>query len=192
MVLDEVDPASLPPKREYITENLKQLCERFGNLDAGVFLGMLIEKTAKAITPHDWTKAVTELLATFQDDDLDAIDIDLEAIPVKTRFEKAQPAVCDLAGVPLYKTIARITYGGQERTCAVLSRRKGEKQLPIATFEMLTNDDANWVSDAIIPFSGWQAGQEYESLLTINTFCKLGFGSLDTTEAVERPTETRL
>ena len=186
LVLDEVDPATLPPKREYTTENLKQLCERFGNLDAGVFLGMLIEKTAKAITPHDWTKAVTELLATFQDDDLDAINIDLEAIPVKTRFEKAQPAVCDLAGVPLYKTIAHITYGGQERICAVLSRRKGENQPPIATFEMLTNDDAKWVSDAIIPNSGWQAGQEYESLLTINKFCHLGFGSLDTTETVDR------
>ena len=185
LVLDEVDPASLPPKREYITEYLKQLCVSYGSLDAGVFLGMLIEKTAKATTPLDWTIAVKELLAKFQDDDLDAIDIDLEAIPVKTRFEKAQPAVCDLAGVPLYKTIAHITYGTQERTCAVLSRREGEKELPIATFEMLTNDDAKWVSDAIIPTSGWQAGQEYESLLTINTFCKLGFGSLDSTEAVE-------
>ena len=124
MVLDEVDPASLPPKREYITENLKQLCDRFGSLDAGVFLGMLIEETAKAITPHDWAIAVTELLAKFDDAKLDAIDVELEAIPVKTRFEKAQPAVCDLAGVPLYRTIAHITYGGQERTCAVLSRRE--------------------------------------------------------------------
>ena len=185
LVLDEVDPASLPPKREYITENLKQLCERFGSHDVGVFLGMLLEKTAKATTPLDWTIAVTELLAKFQDDVLDVIDIEMEAIPVKTRFEKAQPAVCDLAGVPLYKTIVHITYGGQERTCAVLSRRKGEKQPPIATFEMLTDDDVNWVSDAIIPNSGWQAGQEYESLLTVNTFCHLGFGSLDTTEAVE-------
>ena len=186
LVLDEADPASLPPKREYTTEYLKQLCERFGSLDAGVFLGMLIEKTAKAITPHDWTVAITNLLAKFDDAELDAIDIELEAIPVKTRFEKAQPAVCDLAGVPLYKTIAHITYGGQERTCAVLSRRKGEKQPPIATFEMLTNDDANWVSDAIIPKTGWQFGKEYESLLTINTFCKLGFGSLDTAETVDR------
>ena len=147
---------------------------------------MLIEKTAKAITPHDWTIAVKGLLAKFDDAQLDAIDIDLEAIPVKTRFEKAQPAVCDLAGVPLYKTIAHVSYGGQERICAVLSRRKGEKGLPIASFEMLTNDDAKWVSDAIIPISGWKADQEYESLLTINTFCKLGFGSLDTTETVDR------
>ena len=185
LVLDEVDPASLPPKREYITEYLKQLCVSYGSLDAGVFLGMLIEKTAKATTPLDWTIAVKELLAKFDDSDLDAIDTDLEAIPVKTRFEKAQPAVCDLAGVPLYRTIAHITYGGQERTCAVLTRRNGENQPPIATFEMLTNDDAKWVSDAIMPNSGWQAGQEYESLLTINTFCHLGFGSLDTTEAVE-------
>ena len=36
-----------------------------------------------------------------------------------------------------------------------------------------------------MPKSGWQAGQEYESLLTVNTFCHLGFGSLDSTEAVE-------
>ena len=125
LVLDEVDPPSLPPKREYITENLKQLCDRFGSHDAGVFLGMLIEETAKAITPHDWTIAVTELLAKFDDAKLDAIDVELEAIPVKCRFEKAQPAVCDLAGVPLYRTIAHITYGTQERIlCSFISPQR--------------------------------------------------------------------
>ena len=186
LVLDEVDPASLPPKRSYTTEHLKQLIKDFEGFDVSVFLKMLIEKTAAASAASDWANAVKELLTKFDDPELEDMDTELQGIPAKVVFEKAKKPLYDLKNKRLYNTIAHLTYGNQTRTCAVLSRRKGEKKLPIGTFETLSDGRLDWVSDRIFPPDGWKPDTQYPTPLTINTFCRLGFGAMDTPESVAR------
>lgn len=185
LVLDEVDPASLPPRRGYITEYLKQMAYDYREFDAGIFLAALIKETSTATTPIAWATALTGVLDKFTTADLNAVDIELEGIPVDVSFEDARDVEVDLRGESLYRTIAHITYRGMKRTCAVLSKREGEKELPISAFEQFTKEHLDgWISDNIYPSEGWQQGCEYSKLLTINTFCRLGFGTMDTPESV--------
>ena len=185
LVLDEVDPATLPPKRGYTTDFLNQIADDYQCFNAGKFLDMLIKETARATSPNAWATAVKGVLDTFHQIDLDTIDIELEGIPVNVEFEESPNPLFDLKGEKVYSTVAHITYKGETRSCAVLTRRKGEKGLPVALYEMLHDGSLDaWISDKIYPAEGWIPDFQYPKLLKFETFLRLGFGSMDTPEAI--------
>ena len=178
--LDEVDPASLPPKRGYTTEYLKQIAKDYEGFDAGVFLNMFIKETSPATTPLEWTEAVKGVLSKFLPKDLQDIDIQLQDILVSVEFEKATNVQYDLRNKPLYQTLAHITYRGVTRTCAVL-----DSETPASVHDWLNKTDLDaWISDAIYPAEGWQSGTVYPKLLQLDTFFRLGFVSTRTREFV--------
>ena len=197
LVLDEVDPAALPPKRSYNTEHLKQITYDYRDFDAGTFLKMLIEETANLTTnlPNgldiaqlerakrlEWAKRVKTLLGKFQPSDLNAIDIQLNGIPAHACFQTPINVQNDLNGKPLYRTLAKISYRGTTRIAAVLN----DDTHP-TVFETLNKTPLDgWVHDTIFPTQGWQHGKSYPVLLKVNTFCRLGFGAMDTPENVSR------
>ena len=185
LVLDEVDPATLPPKREHATEFLNQIADDYQRFDAGNFLDMLIKETARATSPKAWATAVKDVLGKHLPSELETIDIELEGIPVNVGFEESPNPLFDLKGDKVFSTVAHITYKGDTRSCAVLSRRKGEKGLPVALYEMLHDGSLDaWISDNIYPAEGWIPDNQYPKLLKFETFLRLGFGSMDTPEAI--------
>ena len=182
LVLDEVDPADLPPKRGYRTEHLKQIASDFRDFTAGVFLKMLIEKTSPAIEPMEWATAVKEVLAEFPSTDLDTIDNQLQNIPVHISFEKSESTQCTLMDNPIYRTLAHITYHNMTRTCAVLT----EESDP-TVYEKVNQAGLNgWVENYILPEDGWVEGKRYPDLLNIDDFCRIGFGSMRSPESIGR------
>ena len=185
LVLDEVDPATLPPKRGYSTEFFNQIADDYQRFDAGNFLDMLIKETARATSPKAWATAVKDVLGKHLPSELETIDIELEGIPVNVGFEESPNPLFDLKGDKVFSTVAHITYKGDTRSCAVLTRRKGEKGLPVALYEMLHDGSLDaWISDKIYPAEGWIPDNQYPKLLKFETFLRLGFGSMDTPESI--------
>lgn len=185
MVLDEVSPQDLPPKRAYHTETLKRLALDYKGHDAGFFLETLLQEThtitARDTTPseqvrvsQEWTEAVKNVLARFEDTDLQSIDTELQAIPVVVEFTHAENPPKDLRGYDLYCAFARITYRGKTKDVVVRNA-----EVPAEVFYVLNTTGYESVSHRILPREGWQKGKSYPVLLTIDTFCQIGLGSLD-------------
>ena len=86
LCLDEADPASLPPKRGYITDTLRKTAKNYSGLEAGFFLNRMIQATSTETTPLEWLIAVKNLLDLYDDEDLDEIDNQLRGIPVDVVF----------------------------------------------------------------------------------------------------------
>lgn len=182
LVLDEVDPASLPPKRGYVTEHLKQLITDFSDFKAGDLLTELVRETAIATTPNQWATAMKKVFDMFPAAILDDIDMQLQGLPVSVRFQVPETPDLDLNGNPLYRTVAHITYHNETRTCAVLP-----KDTHATIFETLRSADLDgWVSENILPDDGWLPDKDYPKLLKVDTFCQIGFGAMDTPEGVNK------
>ena len=183
LILDEVNPADLPPKREFDTETLKNTAWNYREYEAGQVLQQLIKETSTAITPSQWVESVKRVVGNLAEPDVTEIDTQFQGVPVDVSFESIPPKH-DLTGKVLYNKLATIRYENKTAVCAVLKRRDGEKELPIGLFETLNTEGVHWIPDAIFPNTGWHAGTQYQKLLNITTFLRLGFGSMNSPEAV--------
>ena len=181
LVLDEADPASLPPKRGYETAHIKRMADDYKAFETGGFLKQLITETASAVTPLEWTNAVKTVIVGYDDDTLDAIDRQMQGMPVDVQFERLpnENIEYDLNGNALYRTLAHITYRGTTKTCTVLP-----DDLDVSVFKCLTKTDYPAVSHKILPHGGWVPGQSYPRLLYLTTFCAIGFGRLKTVDDI--------
>ena len=185
LCLDESDPASLPPKRGYTTQNLKESAICYKSLDAGRFLDALLENTSKATTKPDyaagvaaWVAGVQKVIEKYDDELLDAIDREMQGIPVSVEFEKVVPEY-DLLGQAMYNTLAHITYKDKTKTAVVL-----QEEVHPSVYEALASGDCPYVASHIIPIGGWHPGESYTRILWLETFCRLGFGSLGSVDDV--------
>ena len=180
LILDEIDPARLPPQRTYSTLTLRNLAEAHGKTPAGNFLCNFVKETSIATSPIQWARIVKNELSKYTTKELDIIDSQLQEIPAYVSFEKASNPQLDLRGVSLYTSIAHITCFGETRTCAVVS----DKDAPI--LETLDADGIGWISDSVYPAEGWEHGEQYNIPLFITTYCRLGFGTMDTLQEIEK------
>ena len=177
LILDEVNPADLPPKREFDTETLKNTAWNYREYEAGHILQQLIKETSTAITPSQWVESVKRVVGNLAETDVTEIDTQFQGVPVDVSFESVPPKH-DLNGKVLYNTLATIEYEDTIAVCAVLKRRDGEKELPIGLFETLNTEGLHWIPDTILPNTRWHAGTQYPKLLNITTFFAIRFSAV--------------
>lgn len=175
-VLDEVDPADLCPQRSYTNRLLEQIYEQYRDVDceAAPFLRKFIRETATATNELEWTETVRELLKHHTPETLAEIDADLQRSPVKIKFAAASNPPKDLDNRPVYKHIAHITYKDKTIPSAILTDPDDE--------EFLETD--KWILKNECMPKLFNYTDEYHTLITINTFIRLGFVSLDTPESI--------
>ena len=175
-VLDEVDPADLCPRRSYTNRLLEQIYEQYRDVDceAASFLRKFIRETATATNELEWTETVRELLKHHTPETLAEIDDDLQRIPVKIKFAAASNPPRNLDNRPVYKHIAHITYKDKTIPCAILTDP--------ADIEFLETN--KWILKNECMSKPFNYTDEYHTLITINTFIRLGFVSLQTPEDI--------
>ena len=183
LCLDEADPASLPPERGYVTDSLKRAANDYDGFESGEFLNALLRETSTATKPLDWTNAVKSVLDVYDNDALNEIDQQLRGIPVSVTFQQVAPneREYDLNDRLMYMTLAHVTYRQKTVTCAIL-----RDEIDASVYETCTQTDYPSVPEAIIPKEGWIDRRVYTRLLFLETFCRIGFGSLKTADDVLR------
>ena len=181
LALDEADPASLPPERGYLTDQLKRAADDYKGFESGDFLNALLRETSTENTPLGWTNAVKSVLEMYDDDTLNEIDRQLQGIPVEVRFERVDDDAVeyDLTERAMYFTIAHITYGGKKQSCAVL-----RDEIDDSVYEVCTKTDYPPIAEKIVPVDGYTPDVLYNRFLFLETFCRIGFGNLKTTDDV--------
>ena len=176
LVLDEPNPADLPPKRVINTEVLlKKVADSQGVTHD--FLTDLIEKLSTAQEGVDFVERTKALLeADKYRHVLPTIDDELAKISVTTTFHKAENPVKGLTGKPLHDMFAIVEYQGQVVTCAVLS-----KKVSPVLFEV--HSDIPWIK---APNKAVELDKPYRWFVSLAVFCRLGFGSLESVESITR------
>ena len=175
-VLDEVDPADLCPQRSYTNRLLEQIYEQYRDVDceAAPFLRKFIRETATATNELEWTETVRELLKHHTPATLQEIDADLQRIPVKIKFAAASNPQKDLENRPVYKHIAHITYKDKTIPCAILTDPD----------DIAFLDTNKWILKNKRMPTLFNYTDEYPMLITLKTFIRLGFVSLQTLESI--------
>ena len=179
LCLDEADLASLPPERGYVTDRLKSTADDYSGFESGAFLNALLRETSTTTTPLDWTNAVKSVLGMYDNDTLNEIDRQLRGIPVSVAFEQVDTVEYDLNHRALYFTLAHITYGDKKQTCAVL-----RDDIDDSVYQVFTKTEYPSISEGIVPPNGFTPGKSYARFLLLETFCRIGFGTLKTADDV--------
>ena len=175
-VLDEVDPADLCPQRSYTNKLLIDIYNEYRDVDCETapFLRKFIRETSTASTPKAWTDSVRKVLSDFTDETLQDIDNELQRIPVTIKFSKAVNPPKNLENRPTYKDIAHITYKNKTIACAILTDPDDAEFL----------DNNKWILNTECMPKTIKNNTEYPILISVNTFIRLGFVSLQTPESI--------
>ena len=133
LVLDEVDPAALPPRREVSQKALQERLQAVEGYDVEVkaFLSLFLKETSVATHPSLWAEAVRSVLGRYPEREWDALIDALEGVPCDVRIENVsvEDSPAGLNGY-LYRHLAHLTYKNKTVTAAVIDT--SEK----ASFEM--------------------------------------------------------
>lgn len=175
-VLDEVDPADLCPQRSYTKRLLEQIYDEYRDVDCETapFMRKFIRETSTASTAKAWTDTVRKVLSDFTDETLQEIDAELQRIPVKIKFSNAVNPPVNLENRPIYKDVAHITYKNKTIACATLTDPDYAEFL----------DNNKWILNTECMPKTIKNDVVYPTLITINTFIRLGFVSLQTPESI--------
>ena len=176
LVLDEPNPADLPPKRVINTEILLQKSAD----SQGATHEFLTDLIAKLSTAQEGVDFVERTKALLEADKyrhaLPIIDEQLAKIAVTITFHKADNPVKALTGEPLHDMFAIVEYQGQSVTCAVL-----RKKVSPVLFEV--HSDITWIK---APNKAVELGEPYGRFVSLTEFCRLGFGSMESLESITR------
>ena len=176
LVLDEPNPADLPPKRGWKSEVLITKSKEYEGVTRS-FLTDLLETTASTDEGAEFVHRVKGLLDSNKyRHALPSIDEQLGKISTTISFQKAETLELDLRGNPLYEFVATLTYNDQSIECAVLP-----KEVTPARFEM--HSDMPWI---LTPKKEFVLNREYGRYLTLKEFCRLGFGNMDNVSSISK------
>ena len=175
-VLDEVDPADLCPRRSYTNRLLEQIYEQYRDVDCETapFLRKFIRETSTAANELEWTETVRNILENYTDETLQEIDNELQRIPVTIKFSEAIDSPTNLKNRKVYKHVAHITHRDKTITASVLTDPDHNYFL----------DNNKWILNTECMPKSFNYTDEYHTLLTVNTFIRLGFVSLQTPECI--------
>ena len=175
-VLDEVDPADLCPQRSYTTRLLEKVYDEFRDVDCDTapFLRKFIRETSTATSEIEWTNTVRTVLDDYEKETLNLIDDELQRIPVTVKFAAASNPPQNLENRGIYKHVAHITFRNKTITCAVLTEPADSCFI----------DDNKWILKNEIMPKSFNYTHETARLISVNTFIRLNFVSLDTPESI--------
>ena len=175
-VLDEVDPADLCPKRGYTTTLMEAILKEYRDVDCETapFLRKFISKTSIATSEAEWTKTVRAILSDYDTETLNEIDEDLRKIPVIVKFAAAETPHKNLKGREIYKHVAHITHKNKTITCPIIDYENDTCFL----------ENSKWILKSEVLPKSFNYTDETARLISVKTFIRLGFVSLDTPESI--------